>query len=196
MQVLARLIPGLDTTQRLTKNLIVDESIRELEQQQNRYMAAIQNIQSLMAENERLSIVIDSLRSPTVNACASLRNAGICADTRPQTRDFRIGTENNWLCETGSMYGLTESVDADIVTTAVQSDFCPDVEEQSLQSFVRTHSIGGGYDMQDYQNSSVDSSTFDSYTGMYVSDSWLSEDCLCSSSQSIYPLGGSHGPCC
>lgn len=171
------MIPGLDTTQRLTKNLIVDESIRELEQQHNRYTAAIQNIQNLMADNERLSMEIATLRSQTENACACLGNACICADMRPQPMGFHAGIESNWLRETGSMYGSRQSVDSGIVRASVQSNHCLNMAEQPLQSFVQTHSARAWSDVQDYQESSIDLSACGLYPEAYVSDSWLSEDC-------------------
>lgn len=193
MQVLARLVPGLDTTQRLTKNLIVDESIRELEQQQIRYIVAMQNIQNLTAENERLNVEVANLRSQSVNVCACLRNAGIFAEMRPQTMYLHTGIENNWLWEASSMYGPTQTADASIVRTSVQNHPWPDVGEQSLQSCIPIHSMQRGLDVQDYQASPTNTSVL--YPGMYVSDSCLGEDCLFRSPQSICPSDGSRGPC-
>lgn len=155
IQILARSIPGLDTTHKLTKNLIVDESIRELEQQRNLYMAAMQNIQDLTVENERLSMEVDHLRSQSLNFCACSGNTSIPAYTRPQMMGFHTGVGDNWLREVGNMYGSTRSANADPTGTALQGDYCPVMAEQSLQ---------GGFTVQHHQTySNFDESAFHSY---------------------------------
>lgn len=147
MQTLARLIPGLDTAQRLTKVLIVDESIRALEEQRVLYMAAMQDKQDLIVENKRLNMEITTLRSQTLNCCACSGSMGVPADPRLQLMDFYSGIENDWFRMVGNPYDLTSCANSSLMSTSVQSSNSLDVAEQTPQPCAQDWRLQGVFDM-------------------------------------------------
>lgn len=179
MQVLARLIPGLGTTQRLTKVLIVDESIRELERQQNLYVAAMRNIEDLLAENERLHMQVANLRFQNTNFHDST-NAGDLANNTPRSMDLYMDPEHNQVCEVGNTYNLMQSADTNHVGASVHTGYCPDVIAQSLQPSVQNTRFQERFDQwQHYQTPLISNEfAFDPYLDTLTSDGHIVEDCL------------------
>ncbi|KAL2810620.1 hypothetical protein BJX63DRAFT_401684 [Aspergillus granulosus] len=77
---LARLVPGLAHARRLSKVLIVNESIRHLRTQRDMCVAAASDMQNLLAENSRLVAEVNGLRAQ-LGGCG-----GIASPQLPVTR--------------------------------------------------------------------------------------------------------------
>lgn len=173
------MIPGLNTTQRLTKVLIVDESIRELKQQQNLYTTALQKIQDLAAENEYLSMEVDNLRSQTSIVCACSGNTGFPEDVSLQSTGLNSGIENDWQYGVGQRNGSMQATDANFMNTLAQSNHYSDVAEQSLQCLGQDRRSLGESGTQNYQTSSAfDKYAYNSHLDIYTSGGCIIENSL------------------
>ncbi|KAM0559922.1 hypothetical protein ACHAPJ_003872 [Fusarium lateritium] len=67
---LARLLPGLGSTRRLTKVLIVNKTVEHVRQQRNICLAAAQDMQDLLVENRQLILEVNALRTQVMGPAA------------------------------------------------------------------------------------------------------------------------------
>lgn len=110
MQDLARLVPTLASARCLSKVLIVKESVQHLQRQRSMCIAAANDVQDLLAENQRLVSEVNTLRQGTYGSI-------IASETpKPVTKpmmtlmsvkdevfgNFSVGFGDSWLCKTTS----------------------------------------------------------------------------------------------
>lgn len=111
MQDLARLVPKLASARRLSKVLIVKESIRHLRQQRNMCVAAAKDVQDLLAENQRLTLEVNRLRLQSSGSAPSESNPkpitaamkGLMSVKDEVYGDFSAGFGDNWARNTAEI---------------------------------------------------------------------------------------------
>ncbi|KAF4964564.1 hypothetical protein FSARC_7523 [Fusarium sarcochroum] len=92
---LARLLPGLGSTRRLTKVLIVNKTVEHVRQQRELCLAAAQDMQDLLAENRQLILEVNALRAQVMGPAAPLVQAKPMTEAMAQlaeTKNHVFGT--------------------------------------------------------------------------------------------------------
>ncbi|KAJ5159531.1 uncharacterized protein N7482_006535 [Penicillium canariense] len=105
---LARLVPALAPVRRLSKTLVVKESLRHFKQQREMCLAAAEDVRDLVAENHRLIAQLNELRF------LAGKPSTLASQPKPLTEgilqlmdvpnqvcgQFPAGFGDNWACET------------------------------------------------------------------------------------------------
>ncbi|KAF5989049.1 hypothetical protein FCOIX_85 [Fusarium coicis] len=146
---LARLLPDLANTRRLTKVLIVNKSIEHVRQQRELSIAAASDIQEIVDQNHQLVAEVNALRAQIGGPCMPQAQAKPMTQAMTQLAEtknhvfgtFPAGFGDNWAQEYSQVQHETAreagfSTDNSYAPPALQTDvnITPDTMKSSLET--------------------------------------------------------------